>query len=544
MSVRANLLFLLSAGAVLSGCATVSSPQGGPRDVTPPKLVSTSPADGALNVRQQTVRLEFSEGIQLKDLSKNLIVAPVLGEDEKYRIKEERNAISLVFEKPLQPNTTYTFNFGGAVTDITENLPAQNVSVTFSTGARLDSGSVRGTVTQLLSGGAASEVSVMLYPEADTANIRHGKPYYLSRTDKTGAFGLKSLKTGRYRLFALADKNNTGRYEDGEQIGYLPELITVRPGLDSLKLVLVRPDARRPIIASQQGTPTQFKVSYNEGLRQASLLPIGAAAPAAASPLNEALLLGDRGRSVTLFRTTALAEGRYVLAATDSVGNSGQDTINVKFPGTITGAARRAPQYTVVGNPRDVYRQGQVKFQFGAPLRPFTKQPIGTLLEDSTTRKPIRVPQEATLSADRTQLIVNLNTKAKKTVSIVLDSTAMSVITDQRLGLKPVRLTVTDQSPVGSVAGTIQTKYARFQLQLLESTGQVVAALENPKKVFRFDNLAPGTYRLRVLIDADNDGTWRSGDPKFRVPAEPVYVAPQPVQVRANWEVEDIKLAF
>ncbi|TGE26637.1 Ig-like domain-containing domain [Hymenobacter metallicola] len=544
MSVRANLLFLLSAGAALSGCASISSPQGGPRDTTPPKLVSTSPANGARNVQQQTVRLEFSESVQLKDLTKNLIVAPVLGEDDKYKIKEERAAISLIFEKPFQPNTTYTFNFREAVTDITENLPAQNVSVTFSTGARLDSGSVKGTVTQLLSGSPAAEVSVMLYPETDTLNIRRGKPYYLNRTDKSGGFSLQSLKVGRYRLFALADKNNSGRYEEGEQIGYLPQPITVRPGLDSLRLVLVRPDARRPIITSQQGTPTQFRIVFNEGLAQASLSALGAPAGTPNAPLNEALLLSEKGRNVSLFRTPAVAEGRYVLAATDSVGNVGRDTINVKFPGTTPATARRGPQYSVAGNPRDVYRQGQVRFQFLEPLKPFTKQPIGTLLEDSTSRKPIRVPQEATLSPDRTQLTVNLNTKAKKSVTLLLDSTAVTSITDQRLGLRPLKLAVTDQSPVGSLAGTVQTKYTRFQLQLLDGSGQVAAVLESPKNTFRFDNLAPGSYRLRVLIDADNNGVWRGGDPKFILPPEPVYMAPQPIQVRANWEVEDVKLAF
>ncbi|MCB2380124.1 Ig-like domain-containing protein [Hymenobacter sp. BT635] len=548
MSARANLLFLLSGAAALAGCASISSPEGGPRDVTPPKLTGTSPKNGAVNVTQQTVRLEFSEGVQLKDLSKNLIVAPVLGDGDEYKIKEERTAISLVFDKPFQPNTTYTFNFREAVTDITENLPAQNVQVTFSTGTRLDSGSVRGTVTQLLSGAPAGEVAVMLFPEADTANIRRSKPYYLNRTDKSGAFALQSLKVGRYRLFALSDKNNSGRYEEGEQIAYLPEPITVRPGLDSLRLVLVRPDARRPIISSQQGSPTQFKISFGEGLRQARLSAVGAPAPAAGAtapdPLNEALLLGDRGRSVTLFRTAALPEGRYVLAATDSVGNTGRDTINVKFPGTIAPGARRTAGYSIVGGSREVYRQGQVKFQFVEPLRAFPRQPIGTLLEDSTTRKPIRVPQEATLSPDRTLLTINLNTKAKKSVTLTLDSTAVTSIAGQRLGLKPLRLLVTEQSPVGSVAGTIQTKYTSFQLQLLDQNGQVAGALENPRNTFRFDNLAPGTYRLRVLIDADANGTWRGGDPKFILPAEPVYLAPQPIQVRANWEIEDVKLAF
>ncbi|GAA3938010.1 Ig-like domain-containing protein [Hymenobacter algoricola] len=541
MSVRADLLFLLAAGAVLGGCATISSPQGGPRDLTPPKLVSTSPANGARNVQRQSIRLEFSESVQLKDLTKNLLIAPVMA-DNKYQIKEERTAFTLEFEKPFDPNTTYSFNFREAVVDITESNKASGVQLAFSTGARLDSGSVRGTVTELLNNQPVGDVAVVLYPEADTLNIRRGKPYYLAQTEKTGTYSLQNLKEGRYLMFALADKNQNGRYDEGERIGYRAGLLTVRPGLDSVNFALVRPDGRRPLIVGQQGSPTQFKITLNEGVQQAVLAPLGASAPTA-PVLNESLVVTEKGRTVLLFRTAALAEGRYVLASTDSVGNTGRDTINVRFPGTAP--VRRAAAYTVDGSPRSVYRQGLLTFKFTEPLRPLAAaKSAGTLLEDSLTRRPLRVPQEITLSPDRTQLIVSLNTKAKKTVTVTLDSTVVLSSTGQRLGLKPLRLAVTEDSPFGSVAGTVQTKYKRYQLQLLDANYQPVAVLDSPKGTFRFDNLLPGPYRLRVLIDADADGTWRGGDPQLRRPAEPVYLVPQPVQVRANWEVDDLKVAF
>ncbi|SHI45998.1 Ig-like domain-containing protein [Hymenobacter daecheongensis DSM 21074] len=544
MSVRANLLFLLSAGAGLSGlsgCATISSPQGGPRDLTPPKLISTSPPNGARNVKQQFIRLEFSEPVQLKELSKNLLVAPVMA-DNKYEIREERTAFTLRFEKPLDPNTTYSFNFRDAVVDITESNKAAKVALAFSTGARLDSGSVRGRVSDLLSSQPADGVSVLLYPEADTLNVRRGKPYYLAKTEKDGAYALQNLKAGRYRIYALADKNQNGRYDDGERIGYLPELLSVRPGLDSVGLALVRPDARRPLIISQQPSPTQFRITFNEGLRQAVLAPLGAAQAAAAN-LNDGLVITEKGRIVQLVQTPALQAGRYVLATTDSVGNTGRDTINVRFQGLAP--TRRPAAYTVEGSPRTVYRQGLVTFQFAEPLRPLVAgRPVGTLVEDSLRRSPLRTPQQVTLSPDRTQLVVSLATKARKTVSIILDSTAIVGSTGRRLGLKPLRLAVTEESPFGSLAGTVQTRYKRYQLQLVDATYQPIAVLDSPKGTFRFNNLTPGTYRLRVLIDADGDGTWRGGDPKLLLPAEPVYVAPQTVQIRANWEVADVKLVF
>ena len=271
------LFFLITAAAGLSGCAAISSPEGGIRDTTPPKLVSTTPANGARNVSGQSVQLEFSEQVQVKDLAKNLIVAPLLDADNPYKLREDRTAITLTFEKPFAPNTTYSFNFGEAISDITESNKAANARVSFSTGPELDSASVRGTVVGVLSQQPAENVSVVLYPEADTANIRRGRPYYLARTDKSGRFALDYLKAGRYRAYALADKNQNNRYEEPELIGYLPDLLTVGPGggPDSLRFLLTRPDTRRPLVTTQKANANDLRVSYNEGLAQAVLTPPG-----------------------------------------------------------------------------------------------------------------------------------------------------------------------------------------------------------------------------------------------------------------------------
>ena len=540
MSVRANLLFLLAAGAGLVGCASISSPTGGEKDIVPPTLESSTPADGARNYKGQVVRLVFSESVQLKDLSKNLIISPALPENNPYKLREDRNSISLLFDKPLDPNTTYSFNFGNAVVDITESNLAANVQVSFSTGAVLDSGAVRGTVRDLLTNKPADAVSVLLYPETDTAGVRRGKPYYLARADKSGAFSLRNLKAGRYRLYGLADKNQNTRLDEGEKIAYLPDFVTIGPKPDSVELLLVRPDARRPVRGSQQGSYSQFQVSYGEGLRSAVLAPVGAAPT---PQLNEAVQVAEQGRSVLLYRTPALGEGRYLLAATDSAGNVSRDTVNVKFPGTAP--AKRGPVYTVEGSPREVYRQGQVQFTFTEPLRVAAGKPFAVLQEDSAAaRRPLTLPANGTLSADRTKLTVLLDTKAKNTITLRLDTLNLSTITGQRLGARPLRLRVTDQPTYGSLAGTIETKYKRYEVQLLDPQGKVVASLDSPKGTFRFDRLPPAVYTFRVLIDADADGRWRGGDPNLLVPAEPVYVLPKSEQARAGFEVETTRLVF
>ena len=111
-------------------------------------------------------------------------------------------------------------------------------------------------------------------------------------------------------------------------------------------------------------------------------------------------------------------------------------------------------------------------------------------------------------------------------------------VTGQPLRLRPLRLALTEQSGNGSLFGTIQTKSTSFELQVLNDKYEVVASLPSPKGRYRFDNLAPASYRLRVLIDADADGRWRNGDVNLKLPAEPVFMPSKLLPVRAGWEVE------
>jgi hypothetical protein len=233
--------------------------------------------------------------------------------------------------------------------------------------------------------------------------------------------------------------------------------------------------------------------------------------------LAEAVLLAEQGRIAVLYRTATLGDGRYLLAVTDSAGNTAHDTLNVHFPVPTSNARKAAPPAgTIVeGNPRVIFRQGQVRFRFPVPVILAAGKPLGTLAEDSVKRRPLRLPADGSLSLDRTELTINLDTKAQKTVEIRLDTTAILAITGQSL----------------------------FDLQLLDDKYQVVRQLRSPKGRFRFDRLPPGSYRFRVLIDSDGDGQWRSGDPNLRLPPEPVFVSPTLYKVRANFEIDD-KLAF
>jgi hypothetical protein len=523
----------------LGSCAAISSPQGGPRDKTPPRLIGTSPDSAARNVKQQFIRLKFSEPIQLKELSKNLLITPQLPPDNSYSVLADRDYITLTFRKPLEANTTYSFNFRNAIVDANESLPAKYQALSFSTGATLDSGRVRGTVTDFFTTRPAADVIVGLYRTTDTVGVRRGQPYYLTRTDAKGQFQLNFIRVAPYNMYAWTDKNNNNRFDDGERIGYLPAPVMVSDTTGPRALQLVRPDRLPPRRTGLETTPSQVRVTFNEGLQTATLAPLSTTDAATLAAVQQATQSTDQGRSLVIFKTPTLVDGRYLLAIADSVGNQRRDTLNLRFP-VPNAVGKKAPLAVgtaVVGNPRSVYRQGRVQFRFPVPVQLAAGKSPGTLTEDSLKTHALRVPTEASLNPSRTELTVKLDTKALKNIEIRLDSTALLAMTGQSLFLRrPLRLSVTDQDPSGQITGTIQTKYKSFDLQLLDEKYQVLEQLHNPRGTYRFDYLAPGKYRLRVLIDQDGDGRWRGADPNLRQAPEPVFLYPKLLEVRSGFE--------
>ena len=543
MSVRAELLALLALVALLESCAAVAPPLGGPRDRTPPRRISSSPDSAARNVKQQFITLNFSEPVITKELSKNLLITPQLPDDNPYKLREDRNSVTLLFDKPLDENTTYSFNFREGVVDITEALPAKNASLTFSTGPALDSGKVSGGLTDLLSARPIENASIGLYRVADTLGVRKGRPYYTVLTDKAGKFSLNFLKDGDYQLYAVVDKNNNGHYDEGEKIAYLSAPVGIHGSTAKpVDLVLTQPDKRPPLLTNRTASPTQLRLSFGEGLRTAALAPLGSTANAAA--VAEALQLADRGRTVVVYKTADVGDGRYLLTSADSTGNISHDTLQVKFAAPPAAAKKAAspPLYSVEGAPRTVFPEGRVKFQFAVPVRVATGRPFGTLVEDSLKRRPLRLPADGTLNADRTELVVRFNAKAKTRLDIILDSAAIIPITGQPLHLKPLRLGISEQDVSTSLSGTITTSVKSFELQLLDDKLQVIASLTSPRGTYLFADMPPGFYHLRALIDADGDGHWRGGDPNLRLLPEPIFLFPKPIQVRAGFDVvEPIK---
>ncbi|WP_162054178.1 Ig-like domain-containing domain [Pontibacter pamirensis] len=530
-----NLKTALIVTGIVTGlvsCATMSTPDGGPKDLAPPILIESNPEDQQLNVNTKTIQLVFDEEVQQKNLTKELLITPNI--NNKYQVKSNRNVMTLEFEDQLQDSTTFTFNFREGIVDITEQNKAQNLKIAFSTGSFIDSSSVSGRVVDLLKQTPEKGAVVALYQAEDTLSIRKNRPYYLTTTDDAGNYEIENIKEGNYRVYALIDKNNNTYYDtEEEKIAYLPAPIRIMPGTDSINLQTVRFDTKKPILLQRERYTDRFIANYNEGIQSFTARPVAAGTDSLVHRI------GTVGKAVEVFKTPEFDGGQTVLTAVDSSGNIAVDTIAIAFEGKRAQRVRGAQLKVINGSPKSGYRAGQlVTLEVETPIRITGDTPV-TLQSDSTVLHQI-TPEQITIDRTKTELSFTLPAVDDriKQLSVVLDSTAIVPITGDTLIFQPLNITIAEARGTATFSGTAATDYTSFIIQLLNSEYKVVEEVRDNKS-FRFRNIEPGTYRLRVLVDENNNGIWEKGDPNFETAPEKVYVLPEVLEIRAGWERDE-----
>ena len=81
-----------------------------------------------------------------------------------------------------------------------------------------------------------------------------------------------------------------------------------------------------------------------------------------------------------------------------------------------------------------------------------------------------------------------------------------------------------------------QTENAIIQLMKGEVLVREIAA--NKTKKYVFTDLIPGEYYVRIVLDANNNGSWDPINWESKRQAETILWYRSILKVRANWEVE------
>ena len=202
--------FLVQQSVMQTGCATIIPPEGGPRDSLPPVLVEVDPADSTLNFSGRTIVFNFNEYVDVENYSREMIVSPIPA--NMPTVNRKLRTVTVRLRDTLQPNTTYSINFGNSIKDVNEGNVKKNFNYIFSTGSYFDSLEFRGNVVLAETGGVDSTLTVMLHPtNVDSALIKE-KPRYIARLDSSGNFRFRNLPRDTFYVYALQDEGGGYRY--------------------------------------------------------------------------------------------------------------------------------------------------------------------------------------------------------------------------------------------------------------------------------------------------------------------------------------------
>ncbi|MBS4013252.1 MAG: Ig-like domain-containing protein [Bacteroidetes bacterium] len=207
-------------------CANVVAPTGGPKDITPPTVLRSNPANYSTNFTGKTIRFYFDEYVELKNINQKLLISPPLKTQPEFRLRG-KSIVMEINPDELKPNTTYNIFFDDAVADLNEGNAIQNFRFVFSTGDFLDSLSVRGNVFEAFSLMPVKNTFVMLFDSIYDSVPYLEKPVYVSKTNDKGDFEISFVKSGEYKMFALEDINSSYTFDlPTERIAFFDSLIS------------------------------------------------------------------------------------------------------------------------------------------------------------------------------------------------------------------------------------------------------------------------------------------------------------------------------
>jgi len=200
----------------LGGCANIIPPTGGPRDSLPPVLMHANPPDSTTQFKSGKIILTFNEFVELDKPMENIIVSPL--PKNQTPAEAHLRTITVRIKDTLEPNTTYSINFGNAVRDINEGNVLKNFTYIFSTGSHFDSLELAGRVLVAETGKPDSTLIVMLHTKFDDSAVVKDRPRYVAHLDSSGRFHFRNLPAGKFALYALKDESGQMKYTSAKEL--------------------------------------------------------------------------------------------------------------------------------------------------------------------------------------------------------------------------------------------------------------------------------------------------------------------------------------
>ncbi len=590
-----HIAIFVFAVSLMVACASIGSPDGGPYDETPPVFLGSSPEPFALGVKDKRVTLEFDEFIKIEKAAEKVVISPP--QITPPAIKTNGKKIVVQLEDSLKANTTYSIDFSDAIVDYNEGNPLGNFAFLFSTGDRIDTLAVSGTV---LNASNLEPIKGMLVGlHSDLADSAFNKSPFdrVSRTDADGRFTICGIAPGKYRAYALQDANQNFMFDQkNEMIAFLDSLVVPTTEIrmhqdttwiDSLTIDTIRTVPRVHylpddlVLLAFTEAPTQrylTKVERTELNRFSIFFSLGSDSLPLLTPLNfpaedsYIVQTSPDHDSITYWLKDTLVYYQDTLSF--ALTYEYTDTAGLLVPRTDT--LNLVPKKTRA----KILQEEEKKRQEALKEREKRMKRGDTIPEPKPEPKflPIKVKGSTSMSLnsnvqiDFDEPVVQYDERAihlyKKVdtlwvkephvfrqrkhelmgyellgewrpgvdYKITIDSAALVGLYGLHTKQQETKLKFKPLDKYSTFYLTVPNAKPGYTVQLLGGGEKVVRQQRVVKGQADFFFLNPGTYHIRIFDDRNGNGLWDTGLYETKEQAEEVYYFPGKIEMRENWD--------
>lgn len=511
-------------------CANQGSLNGGEKDETPPQLVSVSPENNSLGIFPKQIEFVFDENIKLEDLKKNLLISPIL-KNKPVIVKKPKSFI-LKLKDTLKENTTYLINFGNAITDLNEGNKLSGFSYAFSTGDKIDKGSIHGHVLDAVTNlpPQSNTMWATLYLNPTDSSFTTTAPTYLAPIhEETGEFQFSNIAKGTYSAFIIDDQNFNYYYDlPNEKIAFQKEQFIVDDNekhIDKHFLVF----EKKP----EEGNIKQYKHHKKKNVfsiefdQQANLFQF-----------TDSLKKIDAYKrnifqdSIQLWINQEMPKNKLYVSFKDKP----IDTLNLReFNEKKVDTILR----TRILNTDSFSFYKKLILESSAPINTIEKSKL-ILLEDSLSVAGGFDLKQDSLFSTRKHILFNW--KLGKEYQIILKDSAFRSIYQNYSDSTAVTFKTPKKDELGSVAFFNKEKDRKTHNILLQlKQGETIIAEKTITELddkIEFKQLNSGLYNVTIILDENNNGSWDTGNYSQKKQPEKIIHYKEQIEIRGNWDIE------
>jgi uncharacterized protein (DUF2141 family) len=518
---------------MIFGCASIQTPQGGPRDDKAPEIVSMFPKNLTTNFNARKIVIEFDEYFKIENEVKEFSISPELNIAPTLKIKQK--SLEVTFTDTLEKNTTYTLNFGKAIADINEGNAIKNLTYVFSTGPNLDSLSISGRVTNTKTGKPELDAVAFILPINRDTLLGKGRPAIYTRTDSNGNYALNNLRKDTYRVYALKETNGDKIYQQPtDEIGFIKDSVNLTKNLDSVNIKLFKEDALIfRILERKLEKDGSISIVFNQKLKKPEVIVLDPPALDVSkkfkfSKYHDSLKLWLTDLNFDSTKISIRDEGKLLQTTTITRGRKETYTRSLSAAGNLDGSTLNPNQ--------------RLKLTFNLPVDSVDRNKI-TLLEDSIAITEYSINRD---SADFLSYHLRYPWKAKKTYDIKYGPGAFTAIFNTKNKEFNQSFTLGSKDDYGTIIAqiTVPEKNKSYILDLLNDNSAVInTTVLSRDTTINFRNYRAGKYFIRITYDGNKNGIWDTGNVFKRIQPERIWNEPKEMSIRPNWErVEKIAI--